>query len=399
MIGFSGSRGGESYRGTSGVGLGTVLVVAALLLGAALWSEGEEPSKSGTGGNTQATLNPLLVHQRPGTWMRLPSKSPMRPGRIHDHAGGAIDPETSVLYFFGSDNHGSEWNNDVWSYNPLTMVWSQSYPEDPPATYRYLDGIKTTTTGHPWAMHSFAMNAWDPVRRQLVVGVWQMHYDLTSLPDVKIPARAGESWWQYDPSGNRWTPALRSPNLDLGHICYVASLKRIIGFDTDNMPVAIYDPEKKSFETFRSFFGGRSPEGYTLRSVYDTKRDRILLLSWDDGPNLWAFDLKKKRWTNLQVKNRPKGSVYGSWDYDQAADAIVSLWPEDPKGQFDNPSGKSRTFVIDLTQNAYREIKTQPAAPYTGMSYRVLYDARHEVTFAVEGNTVWSFKAPVPEAR
>jgi hypothetical protein len=28
------------------------------------------------------------------------------------------------------------------------------------------------------------------------------------------------------------------------------------------------------------------------------------------------------------------------------------------------------------------------------MSFRVLYDPRHEVTFAVEGNEVWSFKAP-----
>jgi hypothetical protein len=28
------------------------------------------------------------------------------------------------------------------------------------------------------------------------------------------------------------------------------------------------------------------------------------------------------------------------------------------------------------------------------MSFKVFYDPRHQVTFAVEGNTVWSFKAP-----
>ena len=72
----------------------------------------------------------------------------------------------------------------------------------------------------------------------------------------------------------------------------------------------------------------------------------------------------------------------------------MSLWPDDPKGAFENESGKSRTFLIDLGRNAYREIRTEPAPPYTGMSFKVLYDPRHEVTLAVEGNEVWSFKAP-----
>lgn len=31
------------------------------------------------------------------------------------------------------------------------MTWAQSYLEDAPVAYRYLDGRKTTTTGHPWA--------------------------------------------------------------------------------------------------------------------------------------------------------------------------------------------------------------------------------------------------------
>jgi hypothetical protein len=79
------------------------------------------------------------------------------------------------------------------------------------------------------------------------------------------------------------------------------------------------------------------------RSVYDSRRDRILLISWNRGPNVWAFDLKGKIWSNLQVKNRPSGDIYGSWDYDSSADAIVSLWPDDPAGGFDNGSGKSRT--------------------------------------------------------
>ncbi len=339
------------------------------------------------------TLNPLLLQQTPGTWTRLPRSGAVHPERIPRHAGGVIDPASSILYFFGSDTHGDEWNNEVWSYDPVTMTWAQSYPKDAPAAYRYLDGHKTTTTGHPWAMHSFAMNTWDAARGRLVMGAWQMHYGPENLPDVKVPPGAPESWWEYHPAGLAWTPVPRAPDLGLGHICYVPSLGRVIGFSGENAPVTLYDPEKRTFEAFLGF-RGRSPDGYTLRTAYDGRRDRILLISWDRGPNVWAFDLKAKRWSNLQVKNRPPGDIYGSWDYDRSADVIVSLWPDDPGGGFDNESGKSRTFLVDLARGAYREVQTDPAPPYTGMSFRVFYDPRHQVTFAVEGNTVWSFKAP-----
>lgn len=98
--------------------------------------------------------------------------SGVHPERIPRHAGGVIDPATSILYFFGSDTHGDEWNNEVWSYDPASMTWARSDPEDAPAAYRYLDGRKTTATGRPWAMHSFAMSAWDAARGRLVIGAW-----------------------------------------------------------------------------------------------------------------------------------------------------------------------------------------------------------------------------------
>lgn len=370
--------------------LGLLLVVGAVH-GCQMMSP--HRSTAGETGRAVAPLNPLLVQQKPGTWMRLPRGSGAAPQKVPNHAGGVIDPATSILYFFGSDNHGDEWNNEVWSYDPVTMTWAQSYPGDAPSTYRYLDGRKTTTTGHPWAMHTFAMNAWDAASGRLVMGAWQMHYDLERLPHVMLPRDAPESWWQYDPAASAWTPTVRGPDLGLGHLCYVPSLGRVIGFSGDNIPVTLYDPTKRTFQAFSGFFG-RAPDGYTLRSAYDSRRNRILLVSWDKGPNVWAFDLEKKRWSNLGVQNRPPGHIYGSWDYDQSADALVSLWPADPAGGFNNESGKSRTFLIDLGRNTYREIRTEPAPPYTGMSFRVLYDPRHEVTLAVEGNEVWSFKAP-----
>jgi hypothetical protein len=70
----------------------------------------------------------------------------------------------------------------------------------------------------------------------------------------------------------------------------VPSLGRVNGFSGENVPVTLYDPGKRTFEAFLGF-RGRSPAGYTLRTAYDGRRDRILLISWDRGPNVWAFDL------------------------------------------------------------------------------------------------------------
>jgi hypothetical protein len=53
------------------------------------------------------TLNPLLLQQTPGTGTRLPRNGAVHPERIPRHAGGVIDPATSILYFFGSETHGN----------------------------------------------------------------------------------------------------------------------------------------------------------------------------------------------------------------------------------------------------------------------------------------------------
>jgi hypothetical protein len=337
-------------------------------------------------------LNPLLTGQKPGTWQKLPIKGDAKPQRIHAHAGGDVDPETSVLHFFGSDNHFDVWNNDVWSYDPAAMTWKQSYPQDAPETYRYQDGVKVTTAGRPWAFHTFAMNVWDPAGRQLIVGAHQMHYGVEKLTEVRMPPDATESWWLYDPTAGRWTPTTASPDLGTGHLCYLPRLRRVIGFNGGNAPVTLFDPEKKTFEPIK---GQRPyPSGHTLRTAYDAKRDRLLLISWDKGPNVWAFDIEKKEWSNLNVKGRPEGHIYGSWVYDPEADVIVSIWPDDPKGGFQNPSRQGRTFIVDFEENAYKEVKTDPVVPYDGMTFKVFYDPRHKVIFNVVGNDVWSFKTP-----
>jgi len=55
----------------------------------------------------------------------------------------------SLQIIAARDNHGEHWNNDVWSYDPVAMAWKQFYAPDPPSSYVYRDGAKTTLNGHP----------------------------------------------------------------------------------------------------------------------------------------------------------------------------------------------------------------------------------------------------------
>lgn len=340
-------------------------------------------------------LNTLLVNQTRGTWLRLPDKGTVRPEHIHGHAGVAIDTDKSVLYFFGSDTHDIYWNNDVWSYDIVRMRWKQSYRPDNSTSYQYNNGCRSTTTGHPWSMHTFSMNNWDPISKAMVVSARPIHYGLSKLPQVQIPKKATDCWWHYSPDKNTWSSTPNAPALGLGHLCYLPSQKRFIAFNGDNTPVTFYDPDKRVFDKINS--NAPRLKGYTLRSVYDSKRNRVLLISWDTVSKLWAFDLEKLQWIDLEAANTPVGGIYGSWDYDTSADVIVSLWPVDPAGGFDNESGKSRTIICDLEKNKWIELRPDPAPPYHGMNFKVAYDPRHQVTLYVDRNAVWSFKSPISE--
>lgn len=270
----------------------------------------------------------------------------------------------------------------------------QSYEPDNRITYQFKDGCRSTTNGRPWCMHTFALNAWDPVGKRLVVSAQPIHYGLEELQQITIPKNSMGCWWEYDPAEGLWSAIANAPELGLGHLCYVPTQKKFIAFNGGNDAVALYDPHMNSIKHLKSSHGP-SPNGYTLKSAYDVKRDRILLVSWNKQSRLWAFDIKTRRWTDLKTANTPMSGIYGSWDYDVSADTIVSLWSENPEGGFSNKSGTSRTFLCDLEKNIWIEHKTEPSAPYTGMSYKMVYDPRHKVTLYLAGLDLWSFKAPV----
>jgi len=338
-------------------------------------------------------LNPILINQKPGTWLKLPDRGKLKPESIHAHAGMVINPKASKLYFFGSDTHNQNWNNDVWSYDLDSMTWAQFYKPDDRSTYQYKDGHRSTKTGRPWAMHTFSSNSWIPTENRLIVSARPVHYGLEKLSHVTIPKNATDCWWEFDPIENQWYPLKDGPFPRLGEATWVPTLQKVIAFNEANVPIAFYDPKLKQFEKIS--YKGKRPKGYTLKTVYDPKRNRVLLVSNDKDVKLWTYNLIQNKWKGIPTKNTPEGGLYGSWVVDERTDNVVALYPEDPKNSFSNPGGKSKTWLCDLESNVWRALSLETSAPYVGMSYKMAYDPRHQVTLLVVRNDVWSFKAPL----
>ena len=339
-------------------------------------------------------LNPILINQKPGTWLKLQNRGELKPDSIHGHAGMVIDPATSKLYFFGSDTHNTYWNNDVWSYDPISMSWAQFYQPDDRSTYQYQEGCRSTKNGRPWPMHTFSSNTWDPIGNRLIVSARPVHYGLENISHVTIPKGASDCWWEFDPAENRWYAVKDGPFPRLGQTTWLPTQKKIIAFIEGNTPIAYFDPKNKEFEKLS--FKGKKPKGYTLKTVHDPKRDRVLLISNnDEEEKLWAYSPKDNKWTGITTKNTPQGGLYGSWTLDEGADKLVALLPEDPKNSSSNPGGKSKTWLCDLKTKEWSVLPLETSAPYVGMSYKMSYDPRHKVTLYVVRNEVWSFKAPL----
>jgi hypothetical protein len=83
--------------------------------------------------------------------------------------------------FFGSDNHGDEYKNEIWTIHRPRPGRSPA-----PRTPAALTATLTVKTNHHRASLGHALLRHERVGcgGRLVTGTWQMHYDLESLPQV-----------------------------------------------------------------------------------------------------------------------------------------------------------------------------------------------------------------------
>src|SRR5262245_37094716 len=100
-------------------------------------------------------------------WTRLPTTG-VAPRKVF-HGAATIAPDRHEVFFFGDDTHYKDYDNGVFRLDLRSLHWSRDYEADPTTAYILTpEGYAITTSGRPWAMHTFDAWDYDPVTKKLL---------------------------------------------------------------------------------------------------------------------------------------------------------------------------------------------------------------------------------------
>ena len=215
-----------------------------------------------------------------GRWLKIHQQRPE--DRVNfvrqKHAGSAFDQLRSRIMLFGSDTHGKNWNNTIYSFDLNTLQWNEAYPNDLPLTYTVntkgmpVAGVKAN---HPWAMGVFGAVTYDQLSDSLLVASYPAHL----APD-KYGQSLSSVWkrikkhptWEYDLKTKKWNAFDGKSIHFFSHAVTYDSDKNIV---TGFLPNGIYD--WNGMENGWRKVGGKSTKQFHTNVVYDSVNHIFIL--------------------------------------------------------------------------------------------------------------------------
>lgn len=338
-----------------------------------------------------------------GQWVPIPTHGKAAPKVFH--GGATIIPEQDLVIFFGSDTHAPTplekgESNAFWRLDLKNLTWSQDYQQDPKSKYRILDDHETeTTSGRPWAMHTFADVDWDPVAERVVVVSGELHARFN--PEARFPMFKTKDWWvdlqhshwEYEPKSKKWKRlGVRAPLVFAGAMVW----------DSDRQQLIAHNGSKtwefnRTNQTWTEFDAPSKP-GWHQNMVYDTFSHLVLLLGRNPGDEtLFSYDPQKHAWRTLDTEGHPLPANGAAIAYDTKNHVMMYLANDYPD-QYNNPSGKAVTFLYHSEDRRWEQLKTKSPDLY-GMNYLMQYDPKRKVFLHFEKNKdsgehirVWAFR-------
>lgn len=193
---------------------GLALGLCGLAAGGLLWARQDRPSPAAAVAGLTPTSAPIDWSALPrNRWVQLHELAG-RSWRRQAHAGVAYDSRRGRLVIFGSDTHGTDWDNTVHVYDPATNRWERLGDPAPKETYR-ADPQGRAVCGPeaplPWAVHTFDNIAYDPTSDALVVTAVPDHNPIRNqVQGVTIHPtwlyRFGERRWEILENGGSRPP-------------------------------------------------------------------------------------------------------------------------------------------------------------------------------------------------
>jgi hypothetical protein len=312
-----------------------------------------------------------------GIWVDIPTTGAAAPKVFH--GGAAIAPERSEVYFFGSDTHHPTElemgeSNSLWRLDLNTLHWSVDYEQDSKNSYRVLpDSQAVTTTGRPWAMHTFDCVEWDPVVKRIVVVSYPLHARFS--PGERFPMFGGEwfkslrcSHWEYDPEARQWYRFNSDPpRLFASAMTLDPERNQLIATNGDSTWVL----DRANCRWNR--YGSGTVSGWHRSMIFDTHAGNALLLGLNTGSNtLYAWRPESREWHTVQTRGQAMPANGAAIAYD-TKNGVMLYVANDNDNQYYNPGGKSVTFIYHSSDKRWERLDIDSPELY-GMNYLSQYD-------------------------
>jgi hypothetical protein len=295
----------------------------------------------------------------------------------------AVDFHRDLLLVFGADTHHEDYDNSVYRLDLRTLRWSRDYEPDHIEDYHLMsEGYPVTRTGRPWAMHTYDAVDYEPTSRALLAVSLEEHAYLIFERYGIDPKQMVPSVWYYHPDTRQWE--LRkipdTPNLFAKAMAWDPDRGQMIA--TTGTETWHFGPRQGTWRPTAT--GG--PAGHHLKLVYDTRGKRMLSYGSNLGGDvLWAYDPDRAAWSVVRTERKAPPGNGAALAYDGKNGLMVFVAVDGPN-QYENPSGRSQTWIFDSAAGDWQHLDTW-TPPVYGINNHIDYDPNRDVVLYGESDT------------
>jgi hypothetical protein len=347
----------------------------------------------------QAT-NPRLAGLAPNRWGQLHVQQPGDKNcfRRQGHGGSCFDTKRGRLILFGSDTHGSNWENSPLVLDPRMATWSPLYPFDPPETYHVTEAgipVAGTRGEHPWAMHTFGTVIYDPLRDEMVVACYPAHMVpgrfTNALAEVWPKARQHPTW-TFDLASQRWRPLECEPVHFFPYCAAYDSDRNVV---LGHRPEGIYElsgePRQWKRLTEEVFL-----RGWHTNCAYDARHKALVVFGHNENRNDIEvfFPATGEHRLMPTPGKRPPKDQHNPMEFNPVIGKTVVIVDRNAE---DGSRSVAETWLYDLGKDSWSQVSTAMLPFACGMNYNLEYDPTHECLLLVTGGyaqptAVWALK-------
>jgi len=349
-------------------------------------------------------LNPDLLNLSVGRWVKIHEQKPADSVtfRRQAHAGSAFDSRRGRIVVFGSDTHGKDWSNSPLFFDFARLMWSRLYPDDDPNTYRVnSEGIPVAGVegDHPWAMHTFGALSYDPDQDALIVSSYPAHMKPGRFTD----ALAGiwsqirrHPTWKLDLATDQWQPL---PGKAVHFFPYATANDPERGVVIGYKASGIFELQLRT-GTWRRI-ERRGLLGWTNNAVYDTRYKTLVVFGSKEKSNdVVIYEPATKRHLKMPTPGqRPPRDRHNPMAFHRGLGQTVVLVDRmrGDKQTRDLRRMQTETWLYDLGEDTWTQVKSATLPFGLGMNYNLEYDGLHHLLLLVgnapgEAVAVWALR-------